>query len=89
MGEIDLIMRDQDCLVFVEVKQRKHSRFGTPLEMVSLQKQHKLRRSVAHYLNHHHLVEHRQALRFDAVGITADQTSTAWQDSVEWVQNAF
>lgn len=83
-GEIDLIMRDCDCLVFIEVKQRKNTRYGSPLEMVSLRKKEKLRRTAEHYIAHHKISSH-QAMRFDVVGIIASGAAT----SVQWVQNAF
>lgn len=83
-GEIDLIMRHDDCLVFVEVKQRKHARFGSPLEMVSLSKQTKLRRAAEHYIIKNAVSNH-QAMRFDVVGIIAGGSD----ETVEWVQNAF
>lgn len=83
-GEIDLIMRDRDCLVFVEVKQRKSSHYGSPLEMISVKKQQKLRRTAEHYISQRKLSSH-QALRFDAVGIIAGTTI----ESINWVQNAF
>jgi putative endonuclease len=85
-GEIDLIMRDQDCLVFVEVKRRKHNRYGSPLEMVSVKKQEKLRRTAQHYINQHKLSQQQQAMRFDVIGIVADATR---ETSVDWIQNAF
>jgi len=40
-GEIDLIMKDGDVWVFVEVKYRKSDRFGSPFALVSLSKQKK------------------------------------------------
>lgn len=83
-GEIDLIMRHGDCLVFVEVKQRKHARFGSPLEMVTLGKQTKLRRAAEHYIIKNAISGH-QAMRFDVVGIIAGGSD----ETVEWVQNAF
>lgn len=85
-GEIDLIMHDRECLVFVEVKQRKHSRYGSPLEMVSLKKQQKLRRSAEHYITHKNLSHSHQPMRFDVVGIIANADI---EESVQWVQNAF
>ncbi len=41
-GEIDLVMRDGDCLVVVEVKARSSARFGTPQEAVVGRKLHRL-----------------------------------------------
>jgi len=43
LGEIDLVMKDQNRLVFIEVKTRSSERFGTALESVN---QHKLRRII-------------------------------------------
>lgn len=83
-GEIDIIMRDADCLVFVEVKQRKNTLYGSPLEMVSARKQEKLRRAAEHYITQHKISGH-QAMRFDVVGIVAGGAA----ESVQWVQNAF
>ena len=41
-GEIDIIAQQGDCLVFVEVRTKKGSRFGTPEESVTLSKREKL-----------------------------------------------
>jgi putative endonuclease len=49
-GEIDLIMRQDDAIVFVEVKLRRGSGFGDPLEVVTLHKQNTLRSIAEHYL---------------------------------------
>ena len=46
-GEIDLIMSDDQTLVFVEVKQRRDSQFGRPEESVDITKQTKLRHTAA------------------------------------------
>lgn len=83
-GEIDLIMRDNDCIVLVEVKQRKHARFGSPLEMVSVTKQEKLRLAAQHYIAANKISAH-QSMRFDVVGIL----SGGVEPTVQWVQNAF
>lgn len=40
-GELDLIMQDQTCIVFVEVRQRKNNHFGSAVESVDWQKQQK------------------------------------------------
>ena len=49
-GEIDLIMRDQDCFVFVEVRARAGHSFRDSLESVDYQKQHKVIRAATYYL---------------------------------------
>ena len=42
IGEIDLIMRDKEFLVFIEVKKRGSEDYGDPIEMVTKQKQSKI-----------------------------------------------
>ena len=49
-GEIDLIMRDEKALVFIEVRYRKSARFGSALESVNYKKQQKLIITAEHYI---------------------------------------
>src|SRR3982074_3542808 len=44
-GEIDVVCRDRDTLVFVEVKTRTHEDFGRPIEAVNQKKQKRISRS--------------------------------------------
>jgi putative endonuclease len=66
-GEIDLVARDGDCLVFCEVKTRRSERFGTPVEAVDWRKTARLRRLAAAWLLAHD--EHPGRIRIDVVGI--------------------
>jgi putative endonuclease len=66
-GELDIVARDGECLVFVEVKARQGSSFGDPEEAVTLQKQQRLVWMATDYLARHHL-EHLPC-RFDVVGV--------------------
>ena len=52
-GEIDLIARVDDYLVFVEVKMRKNTAYGQACEAVTLPKQRRLSRTAQHYLLRH------------------------------------
>lgn len=80
IGEIDLIGIQQGWLCFIEVKYRKDSKAGDPLEAVGLQKQKKIIQTAQFYLLTH--PQYRNAkCRFDAVGILPG--------SIRLVQNAF
>jgi putative endonuclease len=82
LGEIDLIARDGDTLVFVEVKARRQ---GTPAEAVTLDKQRRLTNVSFQFLRKYHLLEVRS--RFDVVAIVWPHDHTTPQ--VEHFPNAF
>ncbi|WZO97540.1 YraN family protein [Isosphaeraceae bacterium EP7] len=66
-GEIDLIARDGDVLVFVEVKTRQQ---GNPAEAVDAGKQRRLTLAALHFLRHHRLLNAPGVRgRFDVVAI--------------------
>lgn len=78
-GEIDLIMKDQDQTVFVEVRYRKADDFGTAAETISRQKQLKIIRAAKHYLIFNEQYE-KISCRFDVV---------TFDGKIEWIPNAF
>ena len=83
-GEIDLIVLDNATLVFVEVRYRKNSRFGTPEETITKRKQDKINLTAQHYIAKFNLW-HTNA-RFDVVSIKP----TARGDiEINWIKNAF
>lgn len=84
LGEIDLIMRHGDVLIFIEVRQRKHARFGSPLETISLAKQVKLKKTAEYYLVKYPPPSNL-AMRFDVVGLSGTLPNV----QIEWLQNAF
>ena len=72
IGEIDLIGIEQGCLCFIEVKYRKDSKAGDPLEAVDVRKQRKIIQTAQYYLLTHPRFQSEKC-RFDAVGILASQ----------------
>ena len=84
-GEIDIIMKDKDTWVFIEVKYRKTNNFGGPLAAISLKKQQKIRRCASFYLQKQGLNEYTTACRFDAVALVGDMQSP----EITWLKNAF
>jgi putative endonuclease len=80
LGEIDLVARDGQILVFVEVKARREGRGDPPEVGVTGRKQRRLGRLAQHYLKWKGLGEVR--CRFDVVAITLDD-----QDRVKAVRH--
>jgi putative endonuclease len=68
-GELDLILRRETTLVFVEVKLRRGVGFGDPLEAVTPRKQATIRSLAARYLAERN--PDFDTVRFDVVGILA------------------
>lgn len=64
--EVDLIVKDADILVFVEVKTRSTIGFGQPFEFVDQQKKQKLIRAADHYLEQN---DFQGEIRFDIVSV--------------------
>ena len=83
-GEIDLIMRDRDCLVFVEVRYRQANRIASALESVGPHKQAKLTRAASFYVSRHPRCA-EQPMRFDVVAIDTGADG----DELVWVRDAF
>lgn len=67
VGEIDIICRDGETYVFVEVKTRNNLAFGHPLEAVTFRKQRQITQAALDYLSRNRLLEER--VRFDVVGV--------------------
>ena len=66
-GEIDLIVRREQTLVFCEVKARSSDRFGAPFEAVTRHKQLRLRRLASMWLTEHRVGT--AELRFDVASV--------------------
>ncbi len=70
-GEIDIIAKDRETLVFVEVKTRRSDHFGRPEEAVTPAKQQQIIRVASYYLVQHKLLD--APVRFDVIAIIIDQ----------------
>ena len=66
-GEIDLIARSGETIVFVEVRRRRTGRLGDPLESIGPRKQARLVRTARVFLHARGL--HEQPCRFDVVAL--------------------
>jgi putative endonuclease len=83
LGEIDIVARDRETLVFVEVRSRRTDNFGSPLESIGFAKQKKLSLVAAFYLSRHGLYEIKA--RFDVVAVKLRPP----HPEVELVRDAF
>ncbi len=83
LGEIDLIVEDGDILVFVEVKTRRSTRFGTPAEAVHARKQRQILRVAEAYMREHRF---RGPCRVDVVAVEFPGQGT--EARVELIRNA-
>ena len=84
-GEIDLVARDGDCLVFVEVKYRADGKAGTGADAVHLRKQKTICRIADYYLTRYAMKD-STAVRFDVVECLAGADGNV---SLNWYRNAF
>ncbi|MES9961503.1 MAG: YraN family protein [Sedimenticola sp.] len=82
-GEIDLIMTDGETLVFVEVRYRSSSGFGSSAESVDRSKQRKLIDTANQYLQQK-FRGNPPACRFDVLAISGKA-----QENIHWIRDAF
>lgn len=82
-GELDLVLRHGEVLVFCEVKTRRGLGQGTPLEAVGAQKLARLRRLAAQWIAAHGV--HAPQVRIDLVGVFAPRGAAATIEHVAGV----
>ena len=85
LGEIDLIMRDQNCLVIVEVRYRSVRSLVAAEQTIDNRKQAKLIRTAAMFLAWNERFA-AMPMRFDVVGIDADADG---EQTINWIRDAF
>ena len=83
-GEIDIIARHKDSLVFIEVRTKKSLEFGSPEESITLTKKDRLRATAAHYQQTHNDLP--LLWRIDVVAVELDQRGKL--SRIELIENA-
>jgi putative endonuclease len=81
-GEIDLVMEDQNTLVFVEVRKKTNNQFGRPEESITARKIRHLEKAAMIFIAQHRQFE--KNIRFDVVAIDATELThypNAWAGS--------
>lgn len=84
VGEIDLILRDGNTLVFAEVRQRKSNAFGGAAQSIDNRKMKKCALAAQCWLKMHPQFKNASC-RFDAVLLTGSEND--WH--IQWLENAF
>lgn len=82
-GEIDIIAKDGDTIVFVEVKSGRSPRFGHPKGYVTYHKQRKIQFAALHWLKASGCS--RAKARFDVIAVCSEKNNTV----IELIRNAF
>jgi putative endonuclease len=83
MGEMDIIAKEKDTLVFIDEKTRTSALFGPPQLAVNFSKQRQLSKVALNYLKENRLEEAKA--RFDVVAILLGQK----EEGIELIRNAF
>lgn len=87
-GEIDIVAKDGQCLVFVEVRYRSRHRFGGAGHSVDGRKQGKIVRAASMYLARHPATAD-YPVRFDVIAIDSVHESETAQGRLQWTADAF
>lgn len=85
LGEIDLILRDKDCLIFAEVRYRSSNRFASAAHSVDDRKQAKIAQTAAMYLARRPELSNC-TVRFDVVAIDDVDSGPG---RLQWMRDAF
>ncbi|MFH1678019.1 MAG: YraN family protein [Candidatus Omnitrophota bacterium] len=80
LGQIDIVARENKTICFVEVKTRKTSRFGKPIDAVGYFKQRKISQVALMFLKENKLLDSQA--RFDIISIV-------YPGKIELIKNAF
>lgn len=87
LGEIDIVARDGETLVVVEVKARSRSDYGPPSNAVDRKKRRRLERLARAYLRSRRLADVN--VRFDVVGVTFQKGRAEGRPEVQVLEDAF
>ena len=83
LGEVDLVAKDGDCLVFIEIKTRKGKSLGYAKEAIDGRKRRQLSKVALAYMKSNNCCEVNS--RFDVVAINLKDD----EEEIEVIQNAF
>lgn len=79
-GEVDIIAKDEQYYVFIEVKYRSSTKYGTPQEAVGISKQKRICKAAQYYMYSHGLGD-AVPVRFDVAAVL--------ENKITYYKNAF
>ena len=79
-GEVDIIMREGDTLIFVEVRYRKNNHFGGAAASITPSKQKKIIKTALTYQQKY---APNDGIRFDVIAVEGDSST------LNWIKSAF
>ena len=82
-GEIDLIMKDGEIIVFIEVRYRSNTKFLEPVDSINKTKVKKIIRTSQHYIQK--FEDEQNLYRFDIIALTGNLDLP----DIDWIKNAF
>jgi putative endonuclease len=83
-GELDLVMRERDCLVIVEVRYRRSDSYGGALPSITAAKLQRIAKTIQHLLWKHRQLR-ELPLRFDVIALAGLMD----EPTVTWCQRAY
>jgi len=81
-GEVDLIMRDREFFVFIEVRSRTNIYFGGGIASITYAKRQKIIKTTSHYMMKHRISD-TVPIRFDVISIDGSP------GQISWIKDAF
>lgn len=84
IGEVDIIAKQKDCIVFIEVKTSASLKYGQPRERINFYKVKKIKNVATLYLKQK-LLFNKVAVRFDCIEVIGDTLNF----EIEHLENAF
>ncbi|MBF0606899.1 MAG: YraN family protein [Magnetococcales bacterium] len=88
VGEIDIIAKEGQTIVFVEVKTRRSDTFGDPVEAITYRKRNKILNTALLYIQG---ISPEPSVRFDVISVklTHNQHSPAYHKTLQHIKDAF
>ena len=83
-GEVDIVAKHKDCLVFIEVRTKRSLEFGSPEESITATKKQRMKATAAHYLQAHDNLP--PSWRIDVVVVELDKKGKL--SRIELIENA-